>query len=187
MPRNAPKPPVPRRGLRIFAQGNGGGGGRGTGQRFLAENRPTTKQPPQTPPSSGEIGLRLSPSRAVRLAPLLTARGRRPCAAAPPQPVTARQKTSAGPRRSPPPPALSYAAAVPDWLLGLRRWRLGEAIGLRPRQSKRQRKATPPPPTGASLQAVRPLRAREKPDLEEVNAAVREANPLPESVIAKSQ
>lgn len=187
MPRSAPKPQVPQRRLRINAQGNGGGGGGGEPGNVSSLRFGQPPSSPQTPPSSGKIGLQLSPSRAVRPAPLLTARGRRPYAAAPPQPVTARQKTSAGPLRSPPPPALSYAAAVPDWLLGLQRWRLGEAIGLTPRQSRRQRKATPPPPTGASLQAVRPLRAREEPDLEEVNAAVRDANPLPESVIPKPQ
>lgn len=47
--------------------------------------------------------------------------------------------------------------------------------------------ATAPPPAGSSLQAVRPLRARGKPGLKKLNAAFREANPLPKSVIPKPQ
>lgn len=78
-------------------------GGGESGQRsLLRSGQPPSS--PQTPPSSGKLGLRPSPPRTVRPAPFLTARGRRPCAAAPPQPVTARQRTSAGPRRLPPPP-----------------------------------------------------------------------------------
>lgn len=39
------------------------------------------------------------------------------------------------------------------------------------------------PRAGASLKVVRPLRAREKPGLGEVNATFKEAKPLPESII----
>ncbi|XP_023988638.1 proline-rich protein 2-like [Physeter macrocephalus] len=74
--------------------------GGGETRNVSSQNRPTTKQP-QPPPSSGETGLRPSPPRAVRPAPFLTGQGYRPYAAAPPQPLTARQRTSVGPHRPP--------------------------------------------------------------------------------------
>ena len=163
----------------IRSQGNGGGGGgRGSPATFPPpQNPPTTKQPPK-PPSSGDIGLRRSPPRAARPARLLTRQNYRPCAAAPPQPVTARQRTSAGPAALPRLPALPYPAAVPDWLPRLQRWREGEMIGRRPRQSRRRRRRQPRPPPAPPFR-LRPLRAREKPDLEKVNTAFGEAKPCP--------
>lgn len=149
MPHESPKSLGPQRGLRIHAQGNGGGGGGDAGQRSHSEKRPNTKAAPRMPPSSGKTGLRPSPPRAAPPTRLLTARGRRLSAAAPPQPVGARQKTSAG---SPPPPSRVLPAVAPYWLPGLRRWCEGEAIGPRPRQSRRrgrrQPRLPPAPPFG---------------------------------------
>ncbi|KAK2119605.1 hypothetical protein P7K49_000991 [Saguinus oedipus] len=129
-------------GLRIHAQGNGGGGGGDTGQRSQSEKRPTTTPAPRTPPSKRKTGLRPSPPQVVPLTWLLSTRGRRH-SAAPPQPVGARQKTSAG---SPPPPSRVLPAVAPDWLLELQRWREGQAIGPRPRQSRQRRRRQPRPP-----------------------------------------
>ena len=157
--------------------------GEGKPGNVPSQNRPTTK-PPQPPPSSGETGLRPSPPRAVRPAPFLTGQGYRPYAAEPPHPLTARQRTSVGPHH--PPRALlprrraRLAALATAVARGRSDWPKAASI-------KALEEATAPPPAGASLQAVRPLRAREKPDLEKVSAAFREAKPLPEPIILKPQ
>lgn len=68
-------------------------GGGETRQRSLPEPA-NHHQARKRLPSSGESTLRPSPPRAVCPAPFLTRQGYRPYAAAPPQPVTARQRTS---------------------------------------------------------------------------------------------
>nr|XP_015099048.1 proline-rich receptor-like protein kinase PERK9 [Vicugna pacos] len=152
--------------------------GRGTSATFP----PRIGQPPsspQTPPSGGETGLEPSPPRAVRPAPLLTGRSYSPYADAPPQPVTARQRTSAGPRHRPPPPrarlprrrarlaapALAVARGRSDW---------PKAASI-----KAPEEGTAPPPTGASLQAVRPRRARETLAWKKSTEPLGRPNPYP--------
>ena len=133
-------------------------GGGETRQRSLPEPA-NHHQAPKRLPSNGESTLLPSPPRAVRPAPFLTRQGYRPYAAAPPQPVTARQRTSVGPHCPPPPPRT---------LLPRRRARLAAPATAVARERsdwpkaasiKAPEEATTPPPAGASLQTVRPLRA----------------------------
>lgn len=161
----------------------------GEGKPGNVPSRSTGQPPssPQTPPSSGKIGLQPSTPRAASPAPLLTARGRRPQAAAPPQPVTARQRTSAGPRRPPPPPRTLLPRRRADWLPGLQRWREDEAIGPRPRQSRRRRRRRPASRRRLPLGSKAAKGPEKKPGLEKVHAAFRKAKPVPESIIPKPQ